>query len=64
MKSRRMRWAGHVALMRERRGTYRVFVKKPERSRPLDRSRRRREKNIKINLREVEWGTWDGLMRL
>jgi hypothetical protein len=41
IKSRRMRWAGHVALMRERRGVYRVLMGKHERKRPLGRPRRR-----------------------
>ena len=40
IKSRRMRWAGHVACMGERRGVYRVLVGKPERKRPLGRLRR------------------------
>ena len=59
IKSRRMRWAGHVALMRDRRGVYRVLVGKPEGNRPLGRLRRRREDNIKTNLQEmacsIEW---------
>ena len=50
IKSRRMRWAGHVERMRERRGIYRVFVGKPEGKRPLGRTRHRREDNIKIAL--------------
>jgi hypothetical protein len=41
IKSRRMRWAGHVARMGDRRGAYRVLVGKPERKRPLGRPRRR-----------------------
>jgi len=41
IKSRRTGWAGHVARMRERRGVYRVVVKKPEGKRPLGRPRRR-----------------------
>ena len=41
IKSRRMRWAGHVARMGEKRGAYRVLVGKPEGKRPLGRSRRR-----------------------
>jgi hypothetical protein len=41
IKSRRMRWAGHVARMRERKGAYRILVGKPEGSRPLGRPRRR-----------------------
>ena len=46
----RMRWAGHVARMGERRGVYRVLVGKPEGKRPLGRSRGRWEDNIKIDL--------------
>ena len=41
IKSRRMRWAGHVARMEERRGVYRAFVGKPEGKRPLGRPRLR-----------------------
>ena len=52
-KSRRMRWAGHVARMVERRGVYRVLVGKPEVKRPLGRPRRRWEDNIKMDLQEV-----------
>ena len=48
IKSRRMRWAGHVGHMREKRGVYRVLVEKHEGKRPLERSRRRWECNIKI----------------
>jgi hypothetical protein len=53
IKSRRMRWAGHVARMREWRGVYRVLVGRPEGKRLLGRSRRRWEDNIKMNLRET-----------
>ena len=49
----RMRWAGHVARMGERRGVYRVMVGKPEGKRPLERPRRRGEYNIKMDLQEV-----------
>jgi hypothetical protein len=56
MKSRRLRWAGHVARMVERRGAYRALVGKPEGRRPLGRPRRRWEDNIKMDLREVGWG--------
>jgi hypothetical protein len=56
IKSRRLRWAGHVARMGERRGAYRVLVGKPEGRRPLERPRRRWEENIKMDLREVGWG--------
>jgi hypothetical protein len=53
IKSRRMRWAGHVALMGERRSVYRVLVGKPEGKRPLGRLRRRWEDNIHMDLQEV-----------
>jgi hypothetical protein len=55
MKSRRMRWAGHVARIGETRNAYRRLVEKPEGKRPLGRPRRRWVDNIKMNLREVEW---------
>jgi len=48
-----MRWAGHVALMGERRVVHRVLLGKPEGKRPLGRPRRRWEYNIKMDLREV-----------
>jgi hypothetical protein len=51
LKSRRMRWAEHVARMGEGRGIYRVLVGRPEGKRPLGRPRRRWEDNIKIDLR-------------
>ena len=56
IKSRRMRWAGHVARMGERRGVYRVLVGKPEGKRPLGRPRRRWEDNIKMDLQKVGCG--------
>ena len=52
-KSRRMRWAGHVARMGEDSGVHRVLVGKPEGKRPLGRLRRRWEDNIKVDLQEV-----------
>jgi hypothetical protein len=55
IKSRRLRWAGHVAHMRERRGAYRALVGKPEGRRPRGRPRHRWEDNIKMDLREVGW---------
>jgi hypothetical protein len=60
IKSRRLRWAGHVARMGERRGAYRVLVGKPEGRRPLETPRSRWEDNIKMDLREVGWGAWTG----
>ena len=53
VKSRRMRWAGHVAHMGEGRGMHRVLVGKPEGKRPLGRPRRRWKDNIKMDLQEV-----------
>ena len=50
IKSRRMRWAGHVARMDEERGVYRVLVGKPEGKRPLRRPRRRWVDNIRMDL--------------
>ena len=59
VKSRRMRWAGHVVRMGEGRGVHRVLVGKPEGTRPLGRPRRRWEDNIKMYLQEVEGGCED-----
>ena len=53
VKSRRMRWAGHVARMGEEIVVHRVLVGKPEGKRPLRRPRRRWEDNIKMDLQEV-----------
>ena len=52
-KSRRIRWAGHVTCIGERKGVYRVLVGKPEVKRPLGRPRRIGEDNIKMDLQEV-----------
>ena len=52
IKLRRMRWAGNVACMGEKRGVYRVLVGKPEGKSPLGRHRCRREDNIKMDLQE------------
>ena len=59
MKSRRMRWAGHVARMGEERWAYRVLVGKPEGKRPLGRPRHRWVDNIRIDLQEVGCGYVD-----
>jgi len=56
IKSRRMRWAGHVARLGERRGVYKLLVRKPEGKRPLGRPRRRWEDNIKMDRQEVGYG--------
>jgi len=56
IKSRRMRWAGHVARMGEERGVYRVLVGKPEGRRPLGRPKCRWVDNIRMDFQEV--GCW------
>jgi hypothetical protein len=53
IKSRRMRWAGHVACMGDGRNLHRFLVGKPEGKRPLERPRRRWEDGIKMTLRET-----------
>jgi hypothetical protein len=55
IKSRRMRWAEHVARTGERRCAYRCLLGKPEGKRPLGRPRLRWENNIKMNLQAVGW---------
>ena len=62
IKSRRMRWAGHVARMGES-GVYRVLLRKPEGKRPLGRPRRRWVDNIRMDVQEVGCGymDWIGL---
>jgi hypothetical protein len=58
-KSRRMRWAGHVARMGEERKVYKVLAGKPEGRRPLGRPRRRWEDGIRMDLREIGLGGVD-----
>jgi hypothetical protein len=59
IKSRRMRWAGHVARMREKRNAYRILVANPEGKRPMGRPRRRWVDDIKMDLREIGWDGMD-----
>ena len=59
VKSRRMRWVGHVARMGEDREVHRMLVGKPEGKRTLERPRRRWEDNIKMDLQEVGGGRGD-----
>jgi hypothetical protein len=59
IKSRRLRWAGHVAPMGETRNAYRILVGKPEGKRPLGRPRRRWVDNIEMDLREIGWDGMD-----
>jgi hypothetical protein len=63
MKSKRLRWAGHVARMGAMRSAYKALVRKPEGRKRLGRPRRRWE-NIKTDLREVGWGALTGLIWL
>jgi hypothetical protein len=56
VKTRRMRWMGHVARMGEDRKVYKVLVGKPEGKRPLGRPRRRWENGIRMDLREIVLG--------
>jgi hypothetical protein len=59
VKSRRMRWVGHVARMGEERKVYKVLVGKPEGERPLGRPSRRWEDGIRMDLREIGLGCVD-----
>jgi hypothetical protein len=59
VKSKRLRWAGHVARTGKDRGVHRVLVGKPEGNRPLGRPKRRWEDNIKMDLHEVGGGRGD-----
>jgi hypothetical protein len=55
IKSRRMRWEGHVARMGKMRNAYRILVGKPEGKKPLGRPRRRWVENIKMDFRDIGW---------
>jgi hypothetical protein len=59
IKSRRMRWAGHVPRMGEKRNVYRILVGEPEGKGPLGRPRCMWVNNIKMDLREIEWDGMD-----
>jgi hypothetical protein len=59
IKSRRMRWTGHVARMGEKRNAYKILVGKPEGKRLLGRPTRRGVDNIKMDLREIRWDGMD-----
>jgi hypothetical protein len=66
MKSRSMRWAGHLAQMREKRNAYRLLVGNPKGKRPLGSPRCMSVDNIKMDLGEMEWGgvDWNGLAQV
>jgi hypothetical protein len=59
IKSRRMRWAGHVARVGEKRNAYSILVENPEGKKPLGRPRRIRVDNIKMDLTEIGWDDMD-----
>jgi hypothetical protein len=59
VKTKRMRWAGHVTRMGGKRNAYRILVGKPEGKRPLGRRRCMWVGNIKIDLREIGWEVMD-----
>jgi hypothetical protein len=65
IKSRRMRWTGHVVRMGEKRNAYRILVGKPEGKRPLGSPRRRCVDSIKKHLRGIGWDgmDWTNLAR-
>jgi hypothetical protein len=64
MKSKKMRWAGHVARMGEKRNLYRLLVGKPEGKRQLGRPRRRWIDNIKVDLLEIGLIVVPGLVQV
>jgi hypothetical protein len=59
IKSKRMRWEGHVARMGEKRNAYRILVGNPEGNRPLGRPSCKYVDNIKMDLREIGWDGMD-----
>jgi hypothetical protein len=59
IKSRRMRWEGHVAVVRKKRNAHRILVGKPEGKRPLGRPRYMGVDNIEMYLREIGWSGKD-----
>jgi hypothetical protein len=65
IKSRKVRWAGHVARIGKKRNAYRILLGMPEGKRPLGRPRRRWVDNIKMDLREIGWdgGDWIDLVQ-
>jgi hypothetical protein len=64
IRTRRIGWAGHVARMGEGRCAHRILVARSEERRPLGRPWRMWENNIKMDLQEVGWGAWTGLIWL
>ena len=64
IKSRRLRWAGHVATMEEGRSAFKILTGKPTGKRPLGRPRCRWEDNIRMDLEEIDINAGIGLIRL
>jgi hypothetical protein len=65
IKSRRMRWVGHVTQLGEMRNVYNILIGKPERKRPLVRSRRRWEDTVAMDFKEIGWEcVWTGFIWL
>ena len=60
IKSRRLRWAGHLARMEEGRSAFKILTGKPTQKRPLGRPRSRREDNIRMHLEDIgiNAGNW------
>ena len=58
IKSKRLRWSGHVARMEEDRSAFKILTGKPTEKRPLRRPRRRWEDNIRMDLEEINAGNW------
>jgi hypothetical protein len=62
IKSRRIRWAGYVARVGNRRGAYKVMVWKTEEKIPLGRPKNRWEDTTKMNIYDVGWRVWTRLI--
>jgi hypothetical protein len=60
-RSRRMRWEGHVARMEAKVSALRIFVRRPDGKKLLERQKRRWLDNIKMNVREIVWNGMDGI---
>ena len=64
IKSKRLRWAGHVARMEESRSPFKILTSTPAGKRPLGRPRRRWEGNIRMDLKEIGINTRNGVIQL
>jgi hypothetical protein len=59
IKSRRMRWMGHVVYMGEMRNAYNILVDKPDRERPAEIPTHRWKDTFRMDLKEIEWESVD-----